>query len=71
MRVKLLGLTNQKFLALEKDSLQKEILKQVQMCLLQLCVVYFDQRTGAPHAFHWSKYFFEAETTFSITNGTK
>ena len=27
-------------------------------------VVYFDQRTGAPHAVCWSKSIFNAETTF-------
>ena len=30
-----------------------------------LCVVYFDQQTGAPHAVSWSKSFFDANTTFS------
>ena len=35
MKVKLLRLTHQKFLALEKDSLQKETLKQVQRRMLK------------------------------------
>ena len=28
--------------------------------------MYFDQRTGAPHAVCWSKSFFDAKTTFSV-----
>ena len=32
----------------------------------KLAVVYFDMRTGALPAVHWSKSFFEAKTTFSF-----
>ena len=34
-------------------------------------VVYFDQRTGALHVFAGQNQFFDAEATFSVTNGRK
>ena len=31
-----------------------------------MTVVYFDQQTGAPQAFRWSKSFFDAKASYSV-----
>ena len=33
-----------------------------------MLVVYFDKRTGAPHAVGWSKSFFDAKSCFNAEN---